>query len=294
MSLRRMAKLTGETVVSYVHNAAAPGMGKIGVLVAFTGGDEGFARQVAMHVAAVNPAALNEAELDPADRREGKAGPDGHRPRKRQARAGDREDDRRPDEEIPGRGHAAEPAIRGEPRPDRRRRRERGRRRDHRLRPARGRRRHRGRRKTSPPRSPRPSRADATGSRARSAGRMQTRGREILPRAFRLPGVRQKKKNGTAEGQVAVPFSPHARKVRGHRARVGIKGDTTGEIARGGAPPTRNPDAGVATRLWRRSTRCSWQSIAITRGTPSLCDFRSGFVSADSLTSMKKAHERRI
>jgi elongation factor Ts len=66
MSLRRMAKLTGETVVSYVHNAAAPGMGKIGVLVAFTGGDEGFARQVAMHVAAVNPAALNEAELDPA------------------------------------------------------------------------------------------------------------------------------------------------------------------------------------------------------------------------------------
>jgi elongation factor Ts len=66
MSLRRMAKLGGENVVSYVHNAAAPGMGKIGVLVAFTGGDEGFARQVAMHVAAVNPAALNEAELDPA------------------------------------------------------------------------------------------------------------------------------------------------------------------------------------------------------------------------------------
>jgi elongation factor Ts len=66
MALRRMAKLSGDNVVSYVHNAAAPGMGKIGVLVAFTGGDEGFARQVAMHVAAVNPAALNEAELDPA------------------------------------------------------------------------------------------------------------------------------------------------------------------------------------------------------------------------------------
>jgi elongation factor Ts len=60
MAVRRMAKLGGENVVSYVHNAAAPGMGKIGVLVAFTGGDEGFARQVAMHVAAVNPAALNE------------------------------------------------------------------------------------------------------------------------------------------------------------------------------------------------------------------------------------------
>jgi elongation factor Ts len=66
MGVRRMAKLGGENVVSYVHNAAAPGMGKIGVLVAFTGGDEGFARQVAMHVAAVNPAALNEAELDPS------------------------------------------------------------------------------------------------------------------------------------------------------------------------------------------------------------------------------------
>ena len=66
MTLRRMSKLSGDNVVSYVHNAAAPGMGKIGVLVAFSGDDEGFARQVAMHVAAVNPAALNEAELDPA------------------------------------------------------------------------------------------------------------------------------------------------------------------------------------------------------------------------------------
>jgi elongation factor Ts len=66
MALRRMVKLTGDTVVSYIHNAAAPGMGKIGVLVAIKGSDEGFARQVAMHVAAVNPAALNEADVDPA------------------------------------------------------------------------------------------------------------------------------------------------------------------------------------------------------------------------------------
>jgi elongation factor Ts len=34
MSLRRMAKIEGDTVVSYVHNAATDGMGKIGVLVA--------------------------------------------------------------------------------------------------------------------------------------------------------------------------------------------------------------------------------------------------------------------
>ncbi|MEM1273992.1 MAG: translation elongation factor Ts [Pseudomonadota bacterium] len=68
MTLRRMEKISGGQVVSYVHNAAAPGMGKIGVLVAFTGDDDGFARQVAMHVAAADPrpAALNEAELDAA------------------------------------------------------------------------------------------------------------------------------------------------------------------------------------------------------------------------------------
>ena len=68
MTLRRMASVAGDSVVAYVHNAAAPGMGKIGVLVAFKGGDEGLARQVAMHVAAADPRpqALNEAELDPA------------------------------------------------------------------------------------------------------------------------------------------------------------------------------------------------------------------------------------
>ncbi|GHG81051.1 translation elongation factor Ts [Pseudodonghicola xiamenensis] len=66
MSVRRMASIEGDTIVSYVHNAATDGMGKIGVLVAMTGGDEAFGKQVAMHIAAVNPAALSEAELDPA------------------------------------------------------------------------------------------------------------------------------------------------------------------------------------------------------------------------------------
>ncbi|WP_158963497.1 translation elongation factor Ts [Chachezhania sediminis] len=66
MSVRRMSTVEGETVVTYVHNAAAPSMGKIGVLVAMTGADEAFGRQVAMHIAAVNPAALNEDALDPA------------------------------------------------------------------------------------------------------------------------------------------------------------------------------------------------------------------------------------
>jgi len=66
MGLRRMASVEGDVVAAYVHNAAADGMGKIGVLVALKGGDEAFGKQVAMHVAAVNPASLSEADLDPA------------------------------------------------------------------------------------------------------------------------------------------------------------------------------------------------------------------------------------
>ena len=41
-------------------------MGNIGVLVAMTGDNEAFGRQVAMHIAAANPSALSEADLDPA------------------------------------------------------------------------------------------------------------------------------------------------------------------------------------------------------------------------------------
>ena len=66
MAVRRMAVATGASVVSYVHNAAAPNMGNIGVLVAMSGDNEAFGRQVAMHIAATNPAALNEDQLDPA------------------------------------------------------------------------------------------------------------------------------------------------------------------------------------------------------------------------------------
>ena len=66
MGVRRMAAVSGETVVTYVHNAAADNMGKIGVLVALNGGSEEFGKQVAMHVAAANPASLSEADLDPA------------------------------------------------------------------------------------------------------------------------------------------------------------------------------------------------------------------------------------
>lgn len=66
MSVRRMSVLEGDVVVSYVHNSVTAGMGKIGVLVALTGGDEALGKQIAMHIAAVNPAALGEADLDAA------------------------------------------------------------------------------------------------------------------------------------------------------------------------------------------------------------------------------------
>ena len=64
MTLRRMQTIKAEQVVTYVHNSATQDMGQIGVLVAINGDNTGFARQVAMHVAAANPQALSAAELD--------------------------------------------------------------------------------------------------------------------------------------------------------------------------------------------------------------------------------------
>jgi elongation factor Ts len=72
ITLRRAAGLAvGQgAVASYVHNAVAPNLGKIGVIVALesTGkADElaAFGRMVAMHVAAANPQALDAGGLDP-------------------------------------------------------------------------------------------------------------------------------------------------------------------------------------------------------------------------------------
>ncbi|MEO1562779.1 MAG: translation elongation factor Ts [Pseudomonadota bacterium] len=65
MGLRRMVKVEGDVVGSYIHTAATDGMGRIGVLVALKGGDEATAKQIAMHVAAANPQSLSEDDLDP-------------------------------------------------------------------------------------------------------------------------------------------------------------------------------------------------------------------------------------
>ena len=71
MNLRRAARIEAGVVASYVHNALAPGMGKIGVLVGLNSdGDRGqveaLGKQIAMHVAATSPASLDQGDLDPA------------------------------------------------------------------------------------------------------------------------------------------------------------------------------------------------------------------------------------
>jgi elongation factor Ts len=70
MTVRRTASLTVSdgVVGSYIHNQAAPGMGKIGVLVALEGAGKkddiaGFGRMLAMHIAATNPVALDLASV---------------------------------------------------------------------------------------------------------------------------------------------------------------------------------------------------------------------------------------
>jgi elongation factor Ts len=73
MSVRRTSAMSVSDGVigSYIHNQAAPGMGKIGVLVALesTGKKEdlaGFGRLLSMHIAATNPVAL-DIDSVPAD-----------------------------------------------------------------------------------------------------------------------------------------------------------------------------------------------------------------------------------
>ena len=73
MSLRRTAALSVENgvVASYIHNTAAPNLGKIGVLVALESNADAaklqeVAKQIAMHIAAAAPQALDIDSLDKA------------------------------------------------------------------------------------------------------------------------------------------------------------------------------------------------------------------------------------
>ena len=73
MTLRRVAKLevAKGVIASYVHGQISEGLGKIGVLVALESeGDVEFlstlGRQIAMHIAATSPVALDASGVDPA------------------------------------------------------------------------------------------------------------------------------------------------------------------------------------------------------------------------------------
>jgi elongation factor Ts len=73
MTLRRAASLSvgSGVVASYIHTAISEGLGRIGVLVALesTGKTDElitFGKQVGMHVAAMNPVALDGSSVDPA------------------------------------------------------------------------------------------------------------------------------------------------------------------------------------------------------------------------------------
>ncbi|RCW24815.1 translation elongation factor Ts (EF-Ts) [Ciceribacter lividus] len=73
MTLRRATLLSVEdgVVATYIHNAVADGLGKLGVLVALksTGNKDALnaiGRQVAMHIAATNPLAIRAEEVDAA------------------------------------------------------------------------------------------------------------------------------------------------------------------------------------------------------------------------------------
>ena len=68
MSLRRIAKVSGDHIYTYVHNALVPGMGQIGVVVAIDGDDariDEIGNKIAMHIAANKPEFMTIADVDP-------------------------------------------------------------------------------------------------------------------------------------------------------------------------------------------------------------------------------------
>ena len=73
MTARRMARFVVPqgAVAAYVHNATAPELGRIGVLVALSsGGDKArlteLGRKIGMHIAATSPLSLSVEDIDPA------------------------------------------------------------------------------------------------------------------------------------------------------------------------------------------------------------------------------------
>jgi len=68
IEVRRVARVgasEGGSVVSYLHKTSPDLPPQIGVLVATRGGEDGLARDIAMHVAAFSPTVLTREEIDP-------------------------------------------------------------------------------------------------------------------------------------------------------------------------------------------------------------------------------------
>ncbi|HKX67089.1 MAG TPA: translation elongation factor Ts [Intrasporangium sp.] len=63
IEVRRVARLEGDKVVSYLHKTSPDLPAQIGVLVALEGGDEQVGRDVAMHIAAFSPSVLTREEV---------------------------------------------------------------------------------------------------------------------------------------------------------------------------------------------------------------------------------------
>ena len=68
MNLRRIAKVEGDKIFTYIHNALVPGMGQIGVVVAINGTDakiDEIGSKIAMHIAANKPEFMTVDDVDP-------------------------------------------------------------------------------------------------------------------------------------------------------------------------------------------------------------------------------------
>lgn len=67
MNLRRIQKVAGDNIFTYVHNALVPNMGQIGVVVAIDGNDEKIkeiGNKIAMHISAEKPKFLRVEDVD--------------------------------------------------------------------------------------------------------------------------------------------------------------------------------------------------------------------------------------
>ncbi|MBN1325010.1 MAG: elongation factor Ts [Alphaproteobacteria bacterium] len=67
LNFRRVAKVTGDNIYTYIHNALVPGMGQIGVAVAINGDKEKIneiGQKIAMHIAANKPEFMTIADVD--------------------------------------------------------------------------------------------------------------------------------------------------------------------------------------------------------------------------------------